>query len=193
MVRNTEGNMHDIRIALADARASSGGGFASLVVIGTMILSSGVIAFFVSARAAALVLLLLGALAVPAALALERLLGFPRMAKDNPLRPLVIQLAMGKVVAFFAAVVAYMLNPALVATAFAAIVGGYYLPFAWMHGTRIYIVLGVIVGAAPWLMMVLAGIKSYPYVLLFWGTCDWIAAFLIRQEFRRRQSQTQTE
>lgn len=90
MVRNTEGNMHDIRIALADARASSGGGFASLVVFGTMILLSGVIAFFVSARAAALVLLLLGALAVPAALALERLLGFPRMAKDNPLRPLVI-------------------------------------------------------------------------------------------------------
>ena len=37
-------------------------------------------------------------------------------------------------------------HPALVPAAFAAIGGGHFLPYAWLHRTRLYVALGVLCG-----------------------------------------------
>ena len=173
--------MSDLQTRLEEVRASTGCGFASLLVFGATILVCGALSFFVSDRLVALALFLLGGAAVPATFGLQKLLGFPPLAADNPINPLVALLAIGKLVHFFAVAVVFLTEPALVTVALAAIVGGYYLPFAWLYGTRIYIVLGLLVGAAPWPALVFFGAESYPYVLLFWGLADWTAAFLVHR------------
>ena len=48
-----------------------------------------------------------------------------------------------------------------------------------------YIVLSVAIAALPWLIAMPLGFRTtYPYVLLIWGACDWMASLVIRREMR---------
>ena len=174
----------EFSIAWADARKGLAAGSVALMVFGTAVLLSGAAAFFVTDRATAVILFVLTSLAVPATPQVERWMGLPGMAGGNPLRKLVMQMAMLKLLILPAALLVFLLRPALVTVALAAIVGGYYLPYSWIYRTRVFIFLGVAVAAIPWAFLLLAGAQSYPYALLAWGSCDWIAAYSIRRELR---------
>ena len=171
--------------ARTDMTRSSGGGIAFLMAYGTTLLIAGMLAFWLPAPQAALLILFQGGVALPAAFALERLLGFPPMASDNPLRPLAVQLAMVQVVALPAVIITYQLDPIYVPAVFAAIGGGHFLPYAWLHRTRIYLVLSVGVSLGTWLMMGIWGASAFPYVPLMWGISLWTAALALRSKGQR--------
>jgi hypothetical protein len=71
---------------------------------------------------------------------------------------------------------------------FAAIGGGHFLPYAWLHRTRLYIVLGVAISMGSLLLTAVVGTAAFPYVPLFWSACLWAAALVLRAELGRRTS-----
>jgi len=79
-----------------------------------------------------------GGAALPLAFWLERRLAKGRMEKANPLHSLSGLLAMSQALTLPALIVAYSMNPASVPVVLAAIGGGHFLPYAWLHRTRIY-------------------------------------------------------
>lgn len=178
--------MNDVNLARSDVTRSSGGGIGFLLAYGTTLLIAGILAFFLPLEIAALVVLFQGGIALPLAFALERWLGFPPMAADNPLRTLSIQLAMTQVLALPAVFIVYQLDPAYVPAAFGAIGGGHFLPYAWLHRTKLYIVLGILVALVPWLMMMVWGKAAFAYIPLFWGATYWLFALLLRHRTRSR-------
>lgn len=93
-----------------EVRFRSGGGFPFLLAFGSTWLVSAVLAFVLPFPLAALVFLFQGAVGTPLAFALERLLGLG-VPRNNPLTPLLIQLAMSQLPALLAAAVVYMVNP----------------------------------------------------------------------------------
>jgi hypothetical protein len=185
---STRSPLQDLDFARADATSSSGGGLAFLLAYGATLLVAGLLAFILPVGTAALVILFQGGVALPLAFALERRLGFPPMAAENPLRSLSIQLAMVQVVALPAVILVYTLNPAYVPAAFAAIGGGHFLPYAWLHRTPVYLGLGVAISLGSALLMALLGEAAFPYIPLFWSACLWGAAFVLRVGARRRAS-----
>ncbi|MGH2352550.1 MAG: DUF7010 family protein [Chloroflexota bacterium] len=171
--------MHDLDAALADATRSSGGGVGFLIAYGATLLIAGLLAFVLPVNIAALVILFQGGVALPLAFALERRLGFPPMAADNPLRSLSIQMAMTQVVALPAVIITYDLNPVYVPAVFAAIGGGHFLPYAWLHRTRVYVVLGVVISFGFLLLTVILKQAAFPYVPLFWAACYGVTALVL--------------
>jgi hypothetical protein len=178
--------LSDVDAAREDATRSSGGGVAYLLAYATTLLVAGLLTFVLPLQTAALVVLLQGGVALPMAFALERLLGFPKMAPENPLRSLSVQMAMVQVVALPAVILTYTQNPAYVPTVFAAIGGGHFLPYTWLHRTWLYAVLGVVVSVGSFGLTAVLGEAAFRYVPLFWSACFWIAALALWRTMRHR-------
>lgn len=156
--------MTDLDAARADATRSSGGGIGFLLAYAcTLAIVTG-IAYASAVEVAALAFLFQGGVALPLAFWSERRLGFPPMAKDNPLRSLSIQLAMVQVVALPAAILVYALDPLYLPAAFAAVAGGHFLPYAWLHRTRAYVALAVATSLLPMALMAGFGAAGFPLV-----------------------------
>lgn len=177
--------MHSLGNARAEIRRSSGGGFAFLLANGLGWLTAGIIGLVFGPKAGAWVLLFQGGVTLPLAFGLERALGYPKLAKDNPLLPLVIQLAMTQVVALPAVILVIQLNHALLPVAFAAVVGGHFLPYAWLQASRTYIVLAIVVGVLPWAVMTVIGRSVLPYVPLAVAFALMAGACKLRAEVAR--------
>jgi len=174
--------MHSLASARAEIRQSSGGGFAFLVANGLGWLVAGIIGLILGAKAGAWALLFQGGVTLPLAFGLERALGYPKLARDNPLLPLVIQLAMTQVIALPAVILVIQLNHALLPVAFAAVVGGHFLPYAWLQATKTYVVLAIVVGLLPWLATMMIGREILPYVPLAVAAAIIAGAFKLRSE-----------
>ena len=172
-------SLSDVDAARADATRSSGGGVAFLLAYAATLPMAGLLTFVLPLQTTALVVLYQGGVALPTAFALGRLLGFPTMDADNPLRSLLIQLAMVQVVALPAVLLTYTQNPAHVPTVFAAIVGGHFLPYTWLHRTWLYALLGVVVSVGSLGLTAVWGEAAFHYVPLFWSGCFWIAALAL--------------
>lgn len=174
--------MHSLTSARAEIRRSSGGGFAFLIANGLGWLAAGIIGLVLGSKAGAWALLFQGGVTLPLAFGLERVLGYPKLAKDNPLLPLVIQLAMTQVIALPAVIVVLTLNHALLPVAFAAVVGGHFLPYAWLQSTKTYIALAIVVGLLPWVATMVLGRGILPYVPLAVAAAIIGGAFKMRSE-----------
>lgn len=159
---------------------SAGAGFPFLLAFGVTWTAAGAASFALSAEAAAWVYLLQGVAGVPAALALQRWLGYPRASADNPLMPLAMQLLFIQPVAFPAFLIVLAVAPSYVPVAFAAVLGAHFLPYAWIHQTSVYMVLGVVVSAGAYLLAIALGTRSLHYTGLFVGACLLVAAALVR-------------
>ncbi len=174
--------MHSIDVLRNEVRRSSGGGFAFLIANGLGWLTAGIIGLVMGPKAGAWALLFQGGVTLPLAFGLERALGYPKLAKDNPLLPLVIQLAMTQAIALPAVILVIQLNHALLPVAFAAVVGGHFLPYAWLQRTRTYLVLAVVVGILPWAATMVIGREILPYVPLAVAFAIITGAFKMRAE-----------
>jgi hypothetical protein len=165
--------------ALNDVSASSAGGAPFLIAFGVTLCATALLSFFVPLEAAALVAMFQGSAALPLAFWLERRLGAGPMAADNPLRPLSVQLAIFHIVALPAVIVAFSYDPVTVPLALAAIGGGHFLPYAWLHRTRLYLILGIAISAGAFGLQLALRSAAFPYVLLYMSAVYWLMAPLV--------------
>lgn len=168
-----------------EARLSSRGGFAFLLTFGITWSLAGASTFVFPVEIAALVFLFQGVLGTPASFVLERLLGYPPMSRDNSLTPLFIQVAVSQLPPFLAAWIVYVLDPLYVPAALAAIVGGHFLPYVWIHKTNLYAVMAVIVAVVPFFMAATLGETAFRYVGFVVGLTLVVFAFVIRAQVER--------
>lgn len=178
-------NSSDLDRALTDVSASSAGGAPFLIAYGATFFVTAILSFFLPRPTAALIAMFQGGVALPIAFWLERRLGTRRMAPDNPLRPLSVQMAMSQALALPAVIVAYSLNPATVPVVLAAIGGGHFLPYAWLHRTRAYIALGIAISIGAFILQVVLRTAAFSYILLYVSAVYWITAPLVYRHAAR--------
>mgnify|MGYP000885047086 CR=1 FL=1 len=165
----------DLRQALDEVSASSAGGAPFLIAFGTTFVIAALLAFVLPRPVAAMVAMFQGAVALPAALWLERRLGWRRMAPTNPLHALSAQLAMSQNLALPAWIVAYSLNPGAVPVVMAATGAAHFLPYAWLHRSRAYGVVAVALSLGAFGLQLGLGAAAFPYILLFVAVVYWSA------------------
>jgi len=149
--------MRNIQMALNDVAASSHRGAAFLIAFGTTWIVCGLLAYRSPAAGLALAVMFQGAVALPMAFGLQKLLRFPAGHPENPLTSLSVDLAMKQTVAIPAAVLTYVQSPTFVPAVFAAIVGAHFLPYAWLQQNRVYIGLSLGVSPGSWPIMAIFG------------------------------------
>ena len=176
----------DLTRARHDIVTSSAGGAPFLICFGLTIALSGLIWPYLPLKAAAIVVMFQGNLALPAAFWLERRMGWTTMAPDNPLKSLSVLMAMSQIVAFPAVIVAYALNPAYVPVVLASIAGGHFLPYAWLQRTQAYTVLAIVVSAGAFALQMFLGKAAAPWILLFMGASYWVGALAVYRAARRQ-------
>jgi hypothetical protein len=120
-----------------------------------------------------------GGVALPVAFWLERRMGTTRMSNENPLKSLSAQMAMSQALALPFLIVVYNIDPSQIPVVMAGLGGVHFLPYAWLHRTNIYAVLGVAVSIGAFALIL--GLKSaaYAYILVFVGVVYWIGAPLV--------------
>jgi hypothetical protein len=172
----THAGILDLDVARDDIAASSAGGAPFLICFGITIFASAIASFFVAREPAALIVMFQGNAALPAAFWLERRMAMRPMTPGNPLASLSIHLAMSQIVAFPIVIATYSFAPGAVALAMASIAGGHFVPYAWLHRTRAYVVLGVVVSVGAITLQVLLGGRAFSWILILMSASYWIAA-----------------
>lgn len=171
----------DLELLLDEISASSAGGAPFLIAFGASLLVCAALALVLPAKVLAIVVLFQGNVALPLAFLLERRMGAGPMRADHPMKSLSILMAMTQVVALPAVITAYAFHPWLVPAAMAAVGGGHFLPYAWMHRTRVYTVLGVAVSLGSFALTLALRGSCMPWVLLYLSAAYAVAAVLVRR------------
>jgi hypothetical protein len=170
--------------ALNEVSASSAGGSPFLIAYGATFLLTGVLSFFISLEVAALIAMFQGIVALPVAFWLERQMGTQRMSADNPLKTLSGQMAVSQALGIPALIVTYTLNPVAVPVVLAGFGGAHFLPYAWLHRTRLYLIMGSVVAIGAFLVLVLLDTYVFQVTLLLVGIVYWITAPLVYRHAR---------
>ena len=179
--------------AFNEVSASSAGGAPFLIAYGATFIISGILSFVLPAETAALIVLFQGGLALPVAFWLERRLGWGRMAADNPLRALSVQLAVSQALALPALIVAFDMNPRSIPVMMAGLGGVHFLPYAWLHRTKLYTALAVAISFGAFGLQLLLGPPAFHIILFYVGVVYWLAApFVYRHagQFRKMEVET---
>jgi hypothetical protein len=179
---NFAGTVDDAR---DEVSASSSGGAPFLVAYGATMVACALLALVLPRTAIALVAMFQGSVALPAAFWLERRLRVRPASPENPLKPLSVQLAMSQVVALPAVIVTYSLDPDMVPVVLAAIGGGHFLPYAWLHRTNAYAALATAVALGAFALQVLLRDAAFPVILAYVGVAYWVAAPIVYRRAAR--------
>jgi hypothetical protein len=171
--------------AFAEVSASSAGGSPFLIAYGATFLISGVLSYLLPEETAALIVLFQGGLALPLAFWLERRMGWGRMAADNPLRALSVQLAVSQALALPALIVAFNLNPRSIPVILAGLGGVHFLPYAWLHRTKLYTALAVAISFGAFGVQLLVGPLGFHLIQFYVGAIYWLAAPLVYRQAAR--------
>ena len=111
-------------------------------------------------------------------------MGTTRMSNDNPLKSLSAQMAMSQALALPFLIVVYNINPGQIPVVMAGLGGVHFLPYAWLHRTQIYAVLGVAVAVGAFALVLVLKSASYAYILLLVGIVYLIGAPLVYRHAR---------
>ena len=176
---------NDFNHALTDVSASSAGGAPFLIAYGLTFLVTAILSAFLPRPTTALIAMFQGGVALPLAFWLERRLGSRRMASDNPLRPLSVQMAMSQALGLPALILVYSLNPGGIPLALASLGGVHFLPYAWLHRTRIYAYSAIAVSVGAFVLQVLLSIRAFSYILGYVAIVYWITAPLVYRHAAR--------
>ena len=166
---------NDLKQAFTEVSASSAGGAPFLIAYGATFLVSALLSFYLPHQTAALIAMFQGGLALPLAFWLERRMGSGKMAPDNPLRSLSVQMAMSQALALPMLILVYSLNPRGIPLALASLGGVHFLPYAWLHRTRIYAALAVAVAVGAFVIQLVLVTQAFSYILLYMAMVYWIA------------------
>jgi hypothetical protein len=171
--------------ALRDrAILSSQAGYPFLLVFAAAWTAGGALSYLVPSDIVPWVYVLLGVPAAPIAMALERRVGYEPPPEPDPLLPLTLQILFIQVVAFPAILLVWDAAPEYVPVAFAAVVGGHFLPFQWVYRTTLYGYLGVVVAIGPFVLAILFGAKAMHYTGFFVGAALLVGALVARTHAR---------
>jgi len=162
--------------AFNEVSDSSAGGAPFLIAYGATFILSGILSFVLPEETAALIVLFQGGVALPVAFWLERRMGWGRMAADNPLRALSVQLAVSQALALPALIVAFNLNPRSIPVILAGLGGVHFLPYAWLHRTKLYTALAVAISFGAFGLQLLLGPVAFHIILFYVGVVYWLAA-----------------
>ena len=176
---------NDLKLAFTEVSASSAGGAPFLIAYGATFLITAMLSFFLPRQTVALIAMFQGGIALPLAFWLERKMGSARMSPGNPLRSLSAQMAMSQALGLPILILVYSLNPGGVPLALASLGGVHFLPYAWLHRTRIYAILSITIAAGAFLIQLLLGSNGFSFVLLFVAIIYWIASPLVYRHAAR--------
>jgi hypothetical protein len=176
---------NDLNRALDEVSASSAGGAAFLIAYGATFLITAALSFFLPRPTTALIAMFQGGVALPLAFWLERKLGTRRMSPDNPLRPLSAQMAMSQALGLPLLILVYSLNPAGIPLALASLGGVHFLPYAWLHRTRIYVVFAFAVSIGSFAIQLALPSTAFSYILLYVAVVYWVTAPLVYRHAAR--------
>ena len=176
---------NDLNQAFNDVSASSAGGAPFLIAYGLTFFITAILSFFISRPSTALVAMFQGAVALTLAFWLERKMGSRRMAPDNPLRSLSVQMAMSQALGLPALILVYSLNPAGIPLALASLGGIHFLPYAWLHRTRIYIAFAIIVSIGAFAIQLFLRPIAFSSIMLFVAVVYWVTAPMVYRHAAR--------
>jgi hypothetical protein len=165
---------NDLTKAFNEVSASSMGGAPFLISYGATFLITAILSFFIPRATAALIALFQGGIALPIAFWLEQKMGIKRMTPDNPLRSLSVQMAMSQALGLPVLILVYSLNPLGIPLALASLGGIHFLPYAWLHRTRIYIYFAIAVSMGAFVIQLWLAKNAFSYILLFIAVAYWI-------------------
>ena len=172
----------DFKQAFTEVSASSAGGAPFLICYGVTFLITAVLSFFLPRPTTAIIAMFQGGLALPAAFWLERKMGSRRMSNANPLKALSAQMAMSQSLALPLLILVYSINPGAIPLAMACLGGVHFLPYAWLHRTRIYAILAFVLAFGAFAMQVFLGKDAFSFILLFVAVIYAVAAPLVYQK-----------
>jgi hypothetical protein len=176
---------NDLNKAFDEVSASSMGGAPFLIAYGATFFITAILSFFIPRPAAALIAMFQGGIALPLAFWLERKMGSRQMASDNLLRSLSIQMAMSQALGLPALILVYSLNPGGIPLALASLGGVHFLPYAWLHRTRIYVYFAVAVSIGAFAIQVWLAARAFSFILLYVAVVYWIATPLVYKHAAR--------
>ncbi len=174
----------DIDAVRQHAILSSLAGFPFLLVFSLAWIAAAIMSYLLPREIAPWIYPVLGLPATVIAIVYESRLGYVPAAEPDPLLPLALQINFVQIVAFPALLIVWDQKPEYLPAAFAAIVGAHFLPFQWIYRTRLYGILGVVVAAGPFLLVILFAEKALHYTGFLVGGALLIAAFLVRSHAR---------
>lgn len=169
-------NKMTLEQAFSEVSASSAGGAPFLIAYGATFIITGILSYLLPAETAALVAMFQGAVALPVAFWLERRMGWGRMSVENPLRGLSKLMAFSQALALPALIVAFNLNPRSIPVILAGLGGVHFLPYAWLHRTQYYAVLGIAVSLGAFGLQLVLGTTAFHINLLYVGIVYWVVA-----------------
>jgi hypothetical protein len=169
----------DLNQAFDEVSASSAGGAPFLIAYGATFMITAILTFFLPRQVTALIAIFQGGVALPAAFWLERKMGSRRMSADNPLRPLSAQMAMSQALGLPLLIVMYSLNPGGIPLAMASLGGVHFLPYAWLHRTRVYAVFAFVVAIGAFILQLTLGALAYGVILFYIAAVYWITSPLV--------------
>lgn len=94
-------------------------------------------------------------------------------------------MAFSQTLALPALIVAYSLNPRSMPVILAALGGVHFLPYAWLHRTRVYTFLAVAVSIGAFLLQLTLGSLAFSGILLYVAVVYWIASPLVYRHAAR--------
>ncbi len=171
--------------ALNEVSASSAGGAPFLICYGATFILVGVLSLTLPRETSALLVMFQGGVALPLALWLEKRMGTARMSAENPLKDLSAFMAISQALAIPFLIVVYNINPGQVPVVMAGLGGVHFLPYAWLHRTKVYTALAVVVAVGAFALVL--GLKtggSYSAILFLVGIAYWVAAPLVYRHAR---------
>ena len=169
-----------------DVRRTSLGGFPMLLTAAFAWALCATLTFVLPPKIAALVFFFQGMLTMPFGLwLLPQWLGLPALPRDHALTPLLIQCAAVQSLMLPAVIAVYSLKPLLVPMAFAAIMGGHFLPYWWIQRSKAYLWGAAISALGPWMLTMFAGTeRSYHFTGFFVALVLAVLAFAVRGDVR---------
>lgn len=176
---------HDLEQALNEVSASSAGGSPFLLSYGLTFFITAVLSLFLPLPTSALIAMFQGAAALPLAFWLEGRLGTKRMSSGNPLRQLSGQMAVSQALGLPALIAVYSLNPGLIPLVLASLGGVHFLPYAWLHRSRVYIYLAVAVSLGAYLIQLLLPSNEFSVILFYVAIVYWAAVLPVFRSARR--------
>jgi len=181
---------NDLKRAQDEVSASSAGGAPFLICYGFTFIVTGILAFTLPRETSALIAMFQGGVALPFAFWLERRMGTTRMSNDNPLKSLSAQMAMSQGLAIPFLIVVYNIDPGQIPVVMAGLGGVHFLPYAWLHRTRIYAILGFVVSVGAFALVLGLQTAAYANILLFVGIVYLIGAPLVYRHAKNVVTQT---
>ena len=170
--------------ALDEVSASSSGGAPFLIAYGLTFLLTAILSLFIPRPISALIAMFQGGAALPLAFWLENRLGTRRMNAANPLKALSAQMAMSQGLVIPALIVVYTLNPGAIPVVLAGVGGMHFLPYAWLHRTRLYAVLGVVIALGAFALQIVLGAQAFSVILFFIALVYGLVAVLVFRHAR---------